>query len=74
MTARLDLPDVLDQALSGERAARRVLRRIRDNVGGSDELLGELQDVVLDDGRHLHRSARLRAFCRTIQKALEAAR
>ena len=59
------------EALAGERAALRVLRRIRDRIGHGDELLGELRDVIHEDGRDAPATPRLRAFARTLQKALE---
>lgn len=71
MAARILLADPVSDALAGERAALRVLRRIDDNVGGGDELLNELRDVVSDDGRVLEATARVRAFARTLQKRLE---
>ena len=71
MTARVLLPEHADEAIAGERAALRVLRRIRDGLGTGDELLGELRDVVLDDGNNVPATPRLRAFLRTIQKRIE---
>jgi hypothetical protein len=74
MTARLELSDPVGEALAGERAALRVLRRIADGIGTGDELLGELRDVVHDDGHTVPATPRLRSFCRALQKALEARR
>ncbi len=71
MTARVLLPEHAEDAIAGERAALRVLRRIRDGLGTGDELLGELRDVVLDDGNNVPATPRLRAFLRTIQKRIE---
>lgn len=71
MTARILVADGVMQALAGERAALRVLRRIRDNVGSGDELLAELRDVVHDDNGNVEATPRLRAFLRTVSKALE---
>ena len=73
MTARLHLPDPVRDALAGERAAQRVLERIRDGHGTGDELFGELRDVVHVGGGNLEATAHLRAFCRAIQKHVEAA-
>jgi hypothetical protein len=64
--------DPVNEAIAGERAALRVLRRIRDNVGHGDELLGELRDVIHDDGGHVEATPRLRAFLRTLSKAIES--
>ena len=66
--------DPVNEAIAGERAALRVLRRIRDNVGTGDELLGELRDVVNDDHGHVEATPRLRAFLRTLSKAIESQR
>jgi hypothetical protein len=74
MTARLHLPDPVRDALAGERAALRVVRRIRDGLGTGDELLGELRDIVHDDDGNFEPSVRLRAFCRSLQKHIEAGR
>lgn len=71
MTARVHLGEHIDTALAGERAAHRVLRRIRDGIGTGDELLGELRDVVHDDGHNVVATPRLRAFLRVVQKAIE---
>lgn len=66
--------DAVTASMAGERAAQRVLRRIRDRVGTGDELLGELRDVAHDDGETVSASPRLRAFCRALQKELEGRR
>jgi hypothetical protein len=51
MTARVLLPEHAEDAISGERAALRVLRRIRDGLGTGDELLGELRAWVVSQRR-----------------------
>jgi hypothetical protein len=72
MTARLDLPTVVDQALDGERRARRLLRCWKDGMPtGADAMLHELQDIALEHGRAFAPSPAIRAFCRAIQKTLE---
>jgi hypothetical protein len=68
MSQGLSQPDPVEAALAGERAALRVLRRIADGLGVGNELLGELREVVADDGGHLDASPRLRGFARQIQK------
>jgi hypothetical protein len=72
MSQGLSQPDPVEAALAGERAALRVLRRIADGLGVGNELLGELRDVVNDDGQDLPATPRLRSFCRALQKSIEA--
>jgi hypothetical protein len=72
VTARIDLPDVVEQALDGERRARRLLRCWQDAMPtGADALLHELLDLALEYGRPVAPSPAVRAFCRAIQKSLE---
>ena len=68
----MELTSAVDATLAGDRAAARVLRRIADGVGTGDGLLGELRDVVHEDGGNVEATPRLRAFCRALQKVVES--
>ena len=74
MTARVDLPEGVDRAIAGSNAGKRTLRAIADGQAQQDRLLHDLMEVVEVDGRQLAPSPGLRAYCRGIQKTLEARR
>ncbi len=71
MTARLDLPDPVFQALGGERAARHVLAVIDAQTGSNDELYGQLRDRAAEVGIALPEAAWLQGAFRVLQKRIE---
>jgi excisionase family DNA binding protein len=65
-------PEAVDQALDGERIARRGQHAARDGFAPPDRFLHDLLDLLAADGIRLAPTARLRAWCRTHQKHIES--
>jgi hypothetical protein len=72
MSPSLLLPECADEVLHGERAGRRDLHAARDGFAPPDRMLHTLLDLLAADGFHVTPSARLRGWCRAIQKDVEA--
>ena len=70
MTARPELPDPDDRAISGSNAGKRTVRAIVDGFAHPDRVLHDLLDVAEADGRLMAPRPGLRAFARELQKAL----
>jgi hypothetical protein len=64
-------PEYVGHSLDGERIAKRDQHAARDGHAPPDRLLHSLLDLLAADGIRLAPTARLRAWCRTHQKALE---
>jgi predicted DNA-binding transcriptional regulator AlpA len=64
-------PEYVGHSLDGERIAKRGQHAARDGYAAPDRFLHDLLDLLAADGIRLAPTARLRAWCRTHQKALE---
>jgi hypothetical protein len=65
-------PEAVDQALDGERVAKRGQHAARDGFAPPDRFLHDLLDLLAADGIRLAPTTRLRAWCRTHQKHIES--
>ena len=65
------LPEDAEEMLDGERIAKGDQDAARDGIAPPDRLLESLLGVLLLDGVQVPATVRLRAWCRTHQKALE---
>ena len=73
MSGRVYADDPVNAAIAAEGEARRAIRCHRDGMARPDELLHSLLNVLEADGRVIAPTAGLRAWCRTVGKALEGA-
>lgn len=66
-----DAPTPTDLAIAGSNAGKRTVRAVRDGFAPVDRVMFDALDQIEADGRILPPTARLRAFFRELQKALE---
>ena len=66
--------DPVGQAVAGCRAAVRTLDAVLGQFALPDRVFEDVLDIVAADGGPSVRTERLRAYCRALQKRLEASR